>query len=155
MDTGGSMWPYAELVSRLFSASKGLFGKMKHYYFHNCVYQDLWTDMARNRKVKTEEVLKNTDPDSKLIFVGDAAMAPSELTHRGGAIDYWYHNEVPGLLWLDRFRRGFSSAAWLNPEPPRNWPHIESVHLVREVFEMYPLTLDGLQEAVKNLVRRG
>ncbi len=154
MDTGGSMWPYAELVSRLFSASRSLFGKLRYYYFHNCVYQDIWTDMGRNKKIKTEEILKNVDPDSKIIFVGDASMAPSELTHRDGAIDYWYSNDIPGLLWLDQFRQKFKNCAWLNPEPVRNWRHVESISLVREVFEMYPLTLDGLQEAVKDLMQR-
>ncbi|HOP29678.1 MAG TPA: VWA domain-containing protein [Spirochaetota bacterium] len=152
MDVGGSMTPFAELVERLFSAAAGQINRFKHYYFHNAFYQDLWTDMERNQSVSTMEVLKNEDHDYKVIIVGDAEMAPSELTWANGAIDYWYHNDTPGIIWMQRFKEKFKDAIWLNPLPRRSWEYVHSIRMVRDVFPMFELTLDGLDEGVKYLM---
>jgi len=152
MDVGGSMTPFAELVERLFSAASGQINRFKHYYFHNAFYQDLWTDMERNQSVSTMEVLKNEDHDYKVIIVGDAEMAPSELTWANGAIDYWYHNDTPGIIWMQRIKEKFKDAIWLNPLPRRSWDYVHSIRMVRDVFPMFELTLDGLDEGVKYLI---
>lgn len=152
MDVGGSMTPFSELVERLFSASSSQISRFKHFYFHNAFYQDLWTDMERNQSVSTMEMLKSEDSDYKVIIVGDAEMAPSELTWVNGAIDYWYHNDVPGLIWMKRFREKFKDAIWLNPLPKRSWEYVHSIRMVRDVFPMFELTLDGLDEGIKFLM---
>jgi len=152
MDVGGSMTPFAELVERLFSASASQISKFKHYYFHNAFYQDLWTDMERNSSISTLEMLKSEDSDYKVIIIGDAEMAPSELTWANGAVDYWYHNDIPGLIWMQRFKEKFKDAIWLNPIPKRSWEYVNSIRMVRDVFPMFELTLDGLDEGVKYLM---
>lgn len=152
MDVGGSMTPFAELVERLFSAAAGQINRFKHYYFHNAFYQDLWTDMERNQCISTMEILKSEDHDYKVIIVGDAEMAPSELTWANGAIDYWYHNDTPGIIWMQRFKEKFKDAIWLNPLPKRSWEYVHSIRMVRDVFPMFELTLDGLDEGIKYLM---
>ena len=152
MDVGGSMTPYAELAGRLFSAASSQISKFKHFYFHNCVYQELWTDIERNKSVSTRELLKSEDNDYKVILVGDAEMAPSELTWVNGAIDYWYRNDTPGIVWLERFRDKFKNIIWLNPLPSRSWEYVQTVRMIRGIFPMFELTLDGLDEGVKYLM---
>ncbi len=152
MDVGGSMTPYSELVERLFSASASQISKFKHFYFHNAFYQDLWTDMERNTSTSTLEMLKSEDSDYKVIIVGDAEMAPSELTWANGAVDYWYHNDTPGIVWMQRFKEKFKDAIWLNPLPKRSWEYVHSIRMVRDVFPMFELTLDGLDEGIKYLM---
>jgi uncharacterized protein with von Willebrand factor type A (vWA) domain len=151
MDVGGSMTPYADLVSRLFSAASSQISKFRHFYFHNCIYQDLWTDMERNKSVSTMELIKSEDSDFKVILVGDAEMAPSELAWANGAIDYWYHNDTPGIAWLQRVRDKFKNAIWLNPLPSRSWTYVQTVRMIRGIFPMFELTLEGLDEGVKYL----
>jgi len=155
MDSGGSMDPYARLCSRLFSAahSSSHFKDFQHYYFHNCVYQDLYKDIATMDDVKTASILKNLDSDYKLVLVGDAFMSPSELVHRGGAIDYYYYNEIPGIEWLKRLADHFHHAVWLNPMPTSAWHH-PTISAIGRIFPMFPLTLDGLERAVQSLVAR-
>ena len=152
MDVGGSMTPFAELVSRLFSAASSQISKFKHYYFHNCVYQELWTDIERNKSISTIDLIKSEDTDYKVILVGDAEMAPSELTWVNGAIDYWYHNDTPGLVWLQRIKDKFKNIIWLNPLPERSWNHVHTVRMIRGIFPMFELTLDGLDDGVKYLM---
>jgi len=152
MDVGGSMTPFSELVERLFSASSSQINKFKHYYFHNAFYQDLWTDMERNSSISTMDMLKSEDNDYKVIIVGDAEMAPSELTWVNGAIDYWYHNDTPGIIWMQRFKEKFKDSIWLNPLPKRSWEYVHSIRMVRDIFPMFELTLDGLDEGVKYLM---
>ncbi|MCU0846460.1 MAG: VWA domain-containing protein [Spirochaetes bacterium] len=152
MDVGGSMTPYSELVERLFSAASSQISKFKHYYFHNCLYQDLWTDMERNKSVSTLEFLKSEDNDYKVILVGDAEMAPSELTWANGAIDYWYYNDTPGIVWFQRIKDKFKNSIWLNPLPSKSWNYVQTIRSIRSIFPMFELTLDGLDEGVKYLV---
>jgi hypothetical protein len=153
MDSGGSMSPYSRLVSRLFSAAHQMthFRDLKAYYFHNCIYQDLFKDIYNNEAEPTAGVLKNLDGDYKVILVGDAYMAPSELMSVGGAIDYYYHNETPGYEWLSRIADHFRNCVWLNPLPQMAWVN-HTIRTIGQIFPMYPLTLDGVEEAVRKLV---
>jgi hypothetical protein len=149
MDVGGSMDPHTLLCERLFSAAHAAnhFKKFEHRFFHNCVYERLYTDIARWRGEPTSQVLKNLDHTWSVVFVGDAWMSPYELTHSGGAIDYGYKNNDTGLTWLRRIRERCPSSVWLNPEPRKIW-NAPTIHLIRQVFPMYPLTIDGLTEAI-------
>ena len=152
MDVGGSMTPYAEMVERLFSASSSQISKFKHYYFHNCFYQHLWTDIERNQSISTFDMIRNEDDDYKVIIVGDAEMAPSELTWVNGAIDYWYHNNVPGLVWLERLKEKFKDVIWLNPLSVRSWNYVHTIKMIRQIYPMFELTLDGLDDGIKYLM---
>jgi uncharacterized protein with von Willebrand factor type A (vWA) domain len=152
MDVGGSMDPHSELSERLFSAAHAAshFKAFKHYFFHNCPYERLYSDIARNQGPSTEEVLKELDHTWTVVFVGDAWMSPFELTHRGGAVYYFHDNTETGLSWLRRFREKVPNSIWLNPEPRRIW-NAESVRIIRELYPMFELTLDGIKDAVDML----
>ncbi|MGB9886386.1 MAG: vWA domain-containing protein [Moorellales bacterium] len=161
MDVGGSMVPYSRLCSQLFTAvhRASHFQDLRFYYFHNCVYDYLYLDHRCHPKfaVKTNQVLKNLGSDYKLIIVGDACMAPSELTMPGGIIWWGMYNEEPGLVWLERLARHFSHNVWLNPIPAREWDTVygcQTLNMIRRVFPMYELTVDGLTQAVKKLLVR-
>jgi len=153
MDAGGTMEPHAELVERLFSAAKDVVKDLRSYYFHNCVYQDLYTDIRQMRSVPTRKVLEAVPGDYKVIFVGDASMAPGELLHPNGAIDFWYENDRPGIDWLTDIRNRFSSAVWLNPDPARWWDGTPTVRMVRALFPMFELTLEGVRAGARALMR--
>lgn len=152
MDVGGSMDPYAEVCEQLFSAAHQAhhFKKFKHYFFHNCIYDYLYTDMWRYEGELTREVLRTVDATWTVVLVGDAWMSPYELTHAGGNIYYGTHNRQPGLQWLRDLRARCPKSVWLNPEPPRIW-HADSIAMVRRVFPMFHLTIDGLTQAVDML----
>jgi len=149
MDVGGSMDPYTHLCERLFSAAHAAnhFKKFEYRFFHNCVYERLYTDMYYMKGELTSEALKQLDQTWSCIFVGDAWMAPTELTHVGGAIDYSYRNVTTGLKWLERIRQRVPNSVWLNPESRGRWNE-PSIRMIRGVFPMYELTIDGLTEAV-------
>jgi len=153
MDVGGSMDPFAETCSLLFSAahSSTHFRDFQYYYFHNCIYDNLYKNAERVDAVSTAHVLEITEPDSKLVIVGDARMGTWEITEKFGAIDYYERNEQPGIVWLKRFSDHFSHRVWLNPDEQRYWVH-PTVRAIGKLFPMYPLTLDGLGQAVKKLV---
>ncbi len=153
MDVGGSMEPYHWAVSKLFSAAKSQIKDVKYLYFHNCVYQDLWTDIERNKELPTAEFLIKYEPDYKVIFVGDASMAPSELLDVNGAIDYFYRNDEPGVWWLYKIMNRFRGAVWLNPMRQRSFSNSISGRIISKMFPMYELTLDGLDEAIKRLLK--
>lgn len=156
MDVGGSMDPYAELASRLFTAASrsGRFARFRSYYFHNCVYDKVYDDARFREPVDVAELIATSDRDERLIFVGDALMHPAELLDRGGSIYYYHHNPTAGIEWLRRLADHFRRAAWLNPEPRRYWPRT-TIEVISSVFPMYELTLDGLEDAVRYLVRGG
>lgn len=153
MDSGGSMEPYADVCSLLFSAahSMGHFKEFQYYYFHNCIYDNLWRDMELMITVSAEEVLRKLEPEYKVVFVGDARMAVTELTERWGAINYYERNDTPGIIWLKRFADHFSHCVWLNPEGSAYWNHT-TVAMIGRMFPMYALTIDGLNLAVKKLL---
>ncbi|MEE2787593.1 MAG: VWA domain-containing protein [Myxococcota bacterium] len=152
MDVGGSMDPFSLLVSRLFSAAHQAshFREFNAFYFHNCVYGHLYPNARLRDGMSTTEILHRHPKDTRLIVVGDAHMAPYELTSRYGAIEYWHQNEVDGLTWLKRLDNHFSKVVWLNPIPKRYWAH-PTIQLIGSVFPMYELTLDGLEQAIEAL----
>jgi hypothetical protein len=161
MDVGGSMHPYVRLCSQLFSAvdRSSHFRELHTYYFHNCVYDWLYLDTScsTGNAVSTTRVLQEAPGDTKLILVGDAAMAPSELLSRHGIIWWGYGNEEPGIEWLRRLRRHFDHSVWLNTIPERDWEHAYgsvTIGKVREVFPMFELTVDGLTAATRALLVR-
>jgi uncharacterized protein with von Willebrand factor type A (vWA) domain len=153
MDVGGSMFPFARLCSRLFSAahSSTHFKDFQYFYFHNCIYDNLYQDIERQEAVSTDHLLRTLEPDYKVVLVGDARMAMPELTQRYGAIYYYERNEVPGLLRLKQIAEHFTHCVWINPTEPYYWNH-PTVMLVEKFFPMFELTLDGLDQAVKKLV---
>lgn len=158
MDSGGSMDQYMEICSRLFVAAHRAthFKDMRFYYFHNCIYDSLYTTpvLVSRNAVKTDDVLSSLNADYRLIIAGDASMAPSELTMRGGAINWDMYNEQPGLFWLERLARHLPFSVWLNPIPSDRWTTAEgyySIALIRRVFPMYELTPEGLEQALKKL----
>jgi len=151
IDVGGSMDPWAQLCERLFSAAHQAshFAQKKTYFFHNCVYDKLYTDIGRDIGVPTADVLKDIDGTWTVIFVGDAWMSPHELQFDG---NYFSFNKVktPGIEQLRRFATRGKAAAWLNPEPQRIW-NAPSVKAIRRVVPMFELTVDGLDRAVDHL----
>jgi len=154
MDAGGTMAPHTELVSRLFSAAKDIVKDLQFYYFHNCVYQELYTDIYQMKAVPTRKVLDQTNRNYKVIMVGDAYMAPSELLSPNGAIDYWYRNDRPGIEWLIDIRKRFRKVIWLNPEPSTWWPSVPTTQMIRKIFPMYELTLEGMRSGARALIKQ-
>ncbi len=153
MDVGGSMVPFARLCSRLFSAahSSTHFKDFQYFYFHNCIYDNLYQDIERQEAVNTDHLLRILEPDYKVVLVGDARMAMQELTERYGAIYFYERNEVPGLLRLKQIAEHFTHCVWINPTEPYYWNH-PTVLTIEKLFPMFELTLDGLGQAVKKLV---
>jgi uncharacterized protein with von Willebrand factor type A (vWA) domain len=153
MDVGGSMEPYAHLCDRLFSAahSASHFKDFRYYFFHNCIYDWLYTNYEQSKAVSTISILHNLEPDYKVTLVGDARMATSELTDRWGAIYYYEQNETPGVVWLQRLADHFSHCVWLNPTERRYWNH-PTVAAIGRLFPMFELTLDGLEQSIRKLV---
>jgi uncharacterized protein with von Willebrand factor type A (vWA) domain len=153
MDVGGSMEPFALLCSQLFSAahSSTHFKDLRYYYFHNCIYDNLYQDIERQEAISTDHLLRTLEPDYKLLLVGDARMGPWELMERYGAINYYERNETPGIVWLKQIAEHFTHCVWLNPDNPRFWIH-PTVQIIGKLFPMFPLTLDGLGQAMKRLV---
>lgn len=153
MDVGGSMEPYALLCSQLFSAVNSVahFKDLRSYYFHNCVYENVYRDIERRDTVAVKHLVQTLEPDYKLLLVGDATMADWELTEKYGAITWSQRNEVPGIVWLNRLSEHFTHSVWLNPADPRSWIH-PTVKAIGRVFPMYPLTIEGLEQAVRRLM---
>jgi uncharacterized protein with von Willebrand factor type A (vWA) domain len=153
MDVGGSMEPFARLCSRLFSAahSSTHFKDFQYLYFHNCIYDNLYRDALLYQTVSTDHLLRILEPDYKVILVGDARMATSELTEKYGAIDFYERNEIPGIVWLKRIAQHFTHCVWLNPEELYYWNH-PTVLMIAKLFAMFQLTIDGLGQAVKKLM---
>ena len=154
MDVGGSMDPYIHIVSRLFSAASKAshFKDFRPYYFHNCVYGRVYRTDRFDDPVQVNDLLAECGKHYKLIVVGDALMAPYELMSPGGTIDPSEGERMEGIRWLQRLADHYEKHAWLNPEPPQYWSG-NTIEYVRQVFSMFPLTIEGLGEAVTHLVR--
>lgn len=152
-DIGGSMDPHVRVCEELFSAAKTEFKHMETFYFHNCLYESVWKNNIRrvNQRTETWDILRKYGSDYKVIFVGDAMMAPYEITHVGGSVEHW--NDEPGALWLQRMADHFSKLVWLNPAPEDYWGQGGSLGLIRDTVQqqMYPLTLKGLEDAMRYL----
>ncbi|HEY5047401.1 MAG TPA: VWA domain-containing protein [Rhizomicrobium sp.] len=154
-DIGGSMDAYIKLCEELFSAAKTEFKHMEFFYFHNCLYEAVWKDNRRrqNEKFATWDVLHKFPHDYKVIFVGDATMSPYEITYPGGSVEHW--NEEAGAIWLDRVAQIYEHVVWLNPVAEKHWEYTPSIELIGQVLSgrMYPLTLGGLDAAMRELNR--
>ncbi|MGB0478372.1 MAG: vWA domain-containing protein [Parvibaculales bacterium] len=154
-DIGGSMDPHIRLCEELFSAARSEFKNMEYFYFHNCLYEGVWKDNMRRHteKMDTWDVLHTYGSDYKVIFVGDASMSPYEVTYEGGSVEHW--NEEPGALWLKRVTDIYENCVWLNPLGERYWEHTASLQIIKQLFSdrMYPLTLEGLDGAMRELSR--
>ena len=154
-DIGGSMDAYIRLCEELFSAAKTEFKHMEFFYFHNCLYEAVWKDNRRrhNEKTATWDVLHKFPHDYKVIFVGDATMSPYEITYPGGSVEHW--NEEAGAIWLDRVAQVYEHVVWLNPVAQKHWEYTPSIGLIQQIVSdrMYPLTLAGLDSAMRELNR--
>ena len=157
LDVGGSMDDHVEVCEALFGAAKSEFKRLEYLYFHNFIYDTLWRDhqMRMSERIATADVLRRYNADYKVIFVGDAAMAPYEITDIGGAIDDFSGTTEAGRNWLRRFMAHFRKVAWLNPTPRAHWDYTLSNQLIRELVDgrMYALTTDGLTEATRWLAK--
>ena len=152
-DVGGSMDPHIKVCEELFSACKTEFKNLEYFYFHNFIYETVWKDNRRrqNERIFTEDIIHKYSADYKILFVGDATMAPYEITNPGGSIEHW--NEEAGALWMKRLVGVYDKLAWLNPVPKEHWEYSSSVELTRSLVEdnMFPLTLRGLEESMAYL----
>jgi hypothetical protein len=156
LDVGGSMDPHIKLVEELFSAATTEFKNLEFFYFHNCLYEGVWKDNRRRRtdRTPTWDILHKYGHDYKVVFVGDAAMSPYEISHMGGSVEHY--NDEPGAVWLQRVVNTYPASVWLNPVPERQWGYSQSTKLIRELFHdaMFELTLGGLDGAMRKLTRR-
>jgi uncharacterized protein len=153
MDVGGSMDPHAQLVSQLFTAASrsGRFAKFRAFYFHNCVYENVFHDAQFFQPYPVPDLLHGSDREERLVVVGDAAMHPGELMETGGSMYYYARTRTPGIEWMRRIAEHFRKSAWLNPEAPSFWSNT-TVSILSSIFPMFPLTIEGLGDAVKHLV---
>ena len=155
-DIGGSMDDHIELCSQLFSAAKYEFKHLEFYYFHNCLYENVWKDNIRrwDDKVPTQSILNTFNDDYRIIFVGDASMSPYEIFSKMGSVEHY--NDESGKTWLERFTSKFSHFVWLNPVPQTEWKYTESIGMLKKIMKnrMYPLTLEGIENAVKALKQK-
>ena len=155
LDIGGSMDYHVKNCEELFSAARSEFKHLEYFYFHNCIYDRVWRDNRRrkNEILSTWELLNTYPADYRLIFVGDATMSPYEIIYPGGSVEHW--NDDPGSLWMERVLSVYSRAAWLNPVEEKYWRGTPSIKLLSQLMggRMYPLNLDGLDRAMRNLSR--
>ena len=154
-DVGGSMDPHVKICEELFSACKTEFKNLEYFYFHNFIYETVWKDNSRrhNERIETTELFQKYSQDYKIIFIGDATMAPYEITNAGGSIEHW--NEEPGSLWMKKFYSNFEKLIWLNPVPQDHWDYSASIELSRALIDdqMYPLTIKGLEDGMSFLTK--
>jgi uncharacterized protein with von Willebrand factor type A (vWA) domain len=157
LDIGGSMDDHVDACEALFGAAKSEFKRLEHYYFHNFIYGSVWRDhqLRMGERLATADLMRRFNPDYKVIFVGDAAMAPYEITDVGGGIDDFDASGAPGIVWFRRIMAHFRKVAWLNPTPREQWGWTQSNAIIRELVgeKMYPLTTDGLTEATRWLAK--
>ena len=153
MDVGGTMDEHIARVEEMFSATKTEFKHLEFYYFHNCVYDFMWKNNRRrfSEKFATWDIIRKYNKDYKLIFIGDATMSPYEILQPGGSVEY--NNEEAGAEWLQRLTNAFPKFAWINPEPHGVWQYRQSISVVQQLLNqrMYPLTIKGLEEAMRLL----
>ena len=153
LDIGGSMDAHVKVCEELFSATRTEFKHMESFYFHNFIYESVWKDNRRrmNERLPTWGILNKYARDYKVVFVGDATMAPYEITHSGGSVEHW--NEEPGAVWIDRFTEAYDKMVWINPTPQETWEYSTSVGMTQELVDgrMFPLTIRGLEEGMNFL----
>ena len=154
-DVGGSMDPHIKVCEELFSAARLEFKHMEYFYFHNFIYESVWKDNIRRTHESTSlyDLMHKYSPDYKVIFVGDASMAPYEITHPGGSIEHW--NEEAGAVWMQRLKDHFEKVIWINPLPEHYWGDGGSLGITKQLLEqkMFPMTVEGLEAGMKFLSR--
>jgi uncharacterized protein len=155
LDVGGTMDDHIKQTEELFSAAKTEFKHLEFYYFHNCVYDFVWKNNRRRQAERhmTWDIIRKYNSDYRLIFVGDATMSPYEILQPGGSVEY--NNEEAGAVWLNRLVDRFPKFAWLNPEPEGVWEYRQSVSVIKQLMtsRMYPITLQGLERAMRELAK--
>ena len=155
-DIGGSMDAHILQAEELFSAARSEFKRLENFYFHNCIYENVWTDNVRRMRevTPTWDILHKYPSDYRVVFVGDASMSPYEIAVKGGAIEHW--NDEPGAVWLKRFVDVYDHLIWLNPTPEQYWRHSQSTQMIQEIIgadRMFPMTLTGIENAMRELAR--
>ena len=154
IDIGGSMDDHAKSCEQVFSAAKSEFKSLDYFYFHNCVYENLWKNNNRRHSehLETENLLRIYSKNTKLIFIGDALMSPYEITYPGGSVEHW--NEKPGVFYINKLVNYFDKAVWLNPEQRQNWQYSHSTMILRDLVKknMFQMNLKGIESAMKNLI---
>jgi len=155
LDVGGSMDDHIKLCEELFSAARTEFKHLEYYYFHNFLYERVWKDNRRRlqEKIATWDVMHKYGHDYKLVFVGDATMSPYEITYPGGSVEHT--NPEAGAIWLQRMLDVYEHAVWINPQPEAHWEYHESIEITKQLMggRMYPLTIDGLDRAMRVLTK--
>ena len=155
LDIGGSMDAHVKLCEELFSAARTEFKNLEFFYFHNCLYEGVWKDNRRRHaeRIPTWDLIHKYPGDWRAVFVGDASMSPYEVTMPGGSVEHW--NEEAGAVWMRRAREQWAKSVWLNPVAERYWGYTPSTSMLRELMDqrMFPLTLDGLDQAMRALTR--
>lgn len=149
-DIGGSMDAHVKICEELFSATRTEFKHLESYYFHNFIYESVWKDNRRrtSERIPTWDILNKYAADYRVVIVGDATMAPYEITHSGGSVEHW--NEEPGAVWINRFTEFYQKLIWINPTPQETWEYSTSVGMTQQLVEgrMFPLTIRGLEESM-------
>ena len=157
LDVGGSMEDHVRICEELFSAARSEFKHLIHFYFHNCIYDAVWRDSRRRhvKQVPVMELIRTYDRSYRIVLVGDASMSPYEIEKEGGSVERW--NDEPGEVWLRRLFEAYPRAVWLNPVPEKYWTGTASIEMIQRISEdrMFPLTLDGVDRAMRRLKRRG
>jgi len=153
LDNGGSMDAHVRVCEELFSAARSEFKHLETYYFHNFIYDGVWKEHRRrmNERIDTFDILHKYSHDYKVIFVGDATMAPYEITHSGGSVEHW--NEEAGAIWMQRVQDTFDKVIWINPTPQDTWEYSTAVALTKKLVDdqMFPLTIRGIEDGMNVL----
>src|SRR3954469_22838641 len=153
LDVGGSMDDHIRICEELFSAARGGFKHLVPFYLHNCLYDTVWKDSRRRHveQIDVMEILRTYDAGHKVVLVGDASMSPYEIEKEGGSVERW--NDEAGETWLRRLLDAYPKSVWLNPVPEKYWSGTASIAMIRQIVEdrMFPLTLDGLDRAMRRL----
>jgi hypothetical protein len=155
LDVGGSMEDHVRVCEELFSAARGEFKHLVHFYFHNCLYDTVWKDSRRRHveQIDVMEIFRTYDPNHKVVLVGDASMSPYEIEKEGGSVERW--NDESGEMWMRRLLNHYPKAVWINPVPEKYWGGTTSISMIRRIMEdrMFPLTLDGIDRGMRALTR--
>jgi hypothetical protein len=155
IDNGGwSMDPYIDMVQTLFNYSRAQFKDLKTFFFHNTIYDVLWEDPPRRRKPFAVDELVRLDPETRFIILGDASMAPYELMATDGSIHLEERSGKPSYERLKFIAETFPHAIWINPKMEMEWPYTRTIQIIREIFPMFELTLDGLEKAVSSMMSK-
>jgi uncharacterized protein len=155
IDNGGwSMDPYIDVIQSLFDYARSQFKDLKIFFFHNTIYDYLWADPQRRSKPHSVDEFIKIDPETRFIIVGDASMAPYEIMATDGSIHIEERSGRPSIERLQLLSRTFRHSAWLNPKPSDEWPYTRTVNVIRQIFPMFEITLDGLEKMVAHLMSK-